>query len=66
MRGFEGWVEVSLLVNANGDVVDPRIEATSRGRLFNRAALAAVQQWKYQPQASTERVRVRLQFKQSN
>ncbi len=69
MRGVEGWVEVSLQVTPAGDVVDPRIEATSRGRLFNRAALTAVQQWQYEPRgagATTERLRVRLQFRRSN
>jgi protein TonB len=67
MRGLEGWVDVSLEVNAAGDVVAPRIEDTSRGRLFNRAALNAVQQWKYEPRAgdTSERVRVRLQFRHS-
>ena len=69
MRGIEGWVEVSLQVSANGDVIDPRVEESSRGRLFNRAALTAVEQWKYQPRsdgASSERIHVRLQFRQSN
>jgi protein TonB len=69
MRGVEGWVEVSLQVTAAGNVVAPRVEATSRGRIFNRAALAAVEQWKYEPRgdgASTETLRVRLQFRQSN
>lgn len=69
IRGIEGWVDVSLQVTAAGDVVAPRIEETSRGRLFNRAALVAVQQWKYEPRtggAPTERVRVRLEFRQSN
>lgn len=66
MRGVEGWVEVSLQVTPAGDVIDPRIEATSRGRLFNRAALIAVQQWQYEPRgdgAAIERLRVRLQFR---
>lgn len=68
MRGIEGWVEVSLDVSAAGDVIASRIEDSSRGRLFNRAALAAVQQWKYQPrgaQATTETVLVRLKFQQT-
>ncbi len=67
MRGFEGWVDVSLQISATGDVLDPRVEASSRGRMFNRAALSAIQQWKYEPPAggaASERVRVRLQFKQ--
>jgi protein TonB len=68
MRGIEGWVDVSLDVSAAGDVVASRIEDSSRGRLFNRAALAAVQQWKYEPrgdQATTETVLVRLKFQQT-
>lgn len=65
MRGIEGWVDVSLNVNAAGNVIAPRVEGSSRGRIFNRAALNAVQQWKYEPQdgAPDERLRVRLQFR---
>lgn len=68
MRGIEGWVEVSLQVSAAGDVVAPRVEESSRGRMFNRAALAAVEQWKYEPPgdgSTGERIRVRLKFQQS-
>ena len=67
IRGIEGWVDVSLEVNAAGDVIAPRIEDTSRGRLFNRAALSAVEQWKYEPRDgdTSERLRVRLQFRHS-
>lgn len=68
MRGIEGWVDVSLEVNAAGDVVSPRIEGSSRGRLFNRAALNAIQQWKYEPRTGgdpSERLQVRLQFRHS-
>jgi protein TonB len=67
MRGIEGWVDVSLEVNAAGDVVAPRIADSSRGRLFNRAALNAVQQWKYEPRpgSESERLQVRLQFRLS-
>ena len=69
IRGIEGWVDVSLQVNAAGEVIAPRIEGSSRGRMFNRSALSAVQQWKYEPRSgdvSAERIRVRLQFRQSN
>jgi protein TonB len=69
MRGLEGWVEVSLQVSPSGDVVAPRVEQSSRGRMFNRAALNAVQQWKYEPRSdgtTSERMHVRLKFTQSN
>lgn len=68
MRGIEGWVDVSLQVSAAGDVVAPRVEESSRGRMFNRAALAAVEQWKYEPRSdrsTSERIQVRLKFQQS-
>lgn len=66
MRGLEGWVDVSLQVSPSGDVIAPRVEESSRGRMFNRAALNAVEQWKYEPRSdstTSERVRVRLQFR---
>ncbi|WP_157994184.1 energy transducer TonB [Peristeroidobacter agariperforans] len=69
MRGIEGWVDVSLQVTASGDVIEPRVEDSSRGRLFNKAALAAVEQWKYEPRsdgANSERLRVRLKFQRKN
>ena len=71
MRGLEGWVDISIRVNAAGDVVEPRIEESNRGRMFNRAALVAVQRWKYAPRPaeiaqSEERLRVRLEFRLSD
>jgi TonB family protein len=68
MRGIEGWVDVSLQISAAGDVVAPRVEESSRGRMFNRAALAAVEQWKYEPRSdssTSERIQVRLKFQHS-
>jgi protein TonB len=52
--GAEGWVNVSLSVTPAGDVIDPRVEQSSNGTLFNRAALAAVRKWKYEPFASAD------------
>ena len=68
MRGIEGWVDVSLQVSPSGDVIAPRVEDTSRGRMFNRAALDAVEEWKYEPRSdgtTSERVRVRVKFQHS-
>jgi TonB family protein len=66
MRGFEGWVSVGLDVTPAGDVINPRIEDGSTGRLFHRAALVAVRQWKYEQRAdsdATQHLQVRLEFK---
>jgi len=48
-QGQEGWVELSFVVSETGDVVEPMIEQSSGGEPFERAALSAVQQWKYTP-----------------
>ena len=48
-QGSEGWVELSFVVSEAGDVLEPMIEQSSGGEDFERAALQAVQQWKYKP-----------------
>jgi TonB family protein len=68
IRGAEGWVNVSMSVTPAGNVLDPRVEESSNGKLFNRAALAAVRKWKYEPFAAaspqdTQRVTVRVDFR---
>jgi protein TonB len=66
--GAEGWVNVSLSVTPSGNVIDPRVEQSSNGTLFNRAALAAVRKWRYEPFASadplaSQRLLVRVEFR---
>jgi protein TonB len=68
IKGAEGWVNVSMLVTPAGNVQDPRVEETSNGTLFNRAAISAVRKWKYQPFVAVEpqekrRVTVRVDFR---
>jgi periplasmic protein TonB len=65
--GAEGWVDVSFEVTTTGDVTDAVVVATSRRGLFERSALVAVRQWKFEarPQldpAFTQRVRMRVEF----
>jgi TonB family protein len=67
MRDIEGWVDVTLSVDAAGHVADARIESSSR-RMFNKAALAAVRKWQYEPRTlpspdSTQLVQVRVTFR---
>ncbi len=48
-RGIEGWVQVEFTITAAGTVADPKvIDADPKG-LFERAALAAIGRWKYNP-----------------
>ena len=66
--GAEGWVNVSMSVTPAGNVRDPRVEESSNGSQFNRAALAAVRKWKYEPfvatdPKATQRVTVRVDFR---
>lgn len=71
LSGAEGWVDVSLSVTPTGNVLDPRVEESSNGRLFDRAALAAVRKWKYEPYAAsdhgaTQRTLVRVDFRRKD
>ena len=47
--GKEGWVALSLVVSASGDVTEAMVEQSSGGEEFEVAALRAVAQWKYEP-----------------
>lgn len=67
-RSVEGWVDVTLAVTAAGDVASARVSSSENGRFFERAALTAVKQWRYEPRqlanpGATQPVRVRVSFK---
>jgi protein TonB len=63
-RGVEGSVLLEFCVDANGNVVAPRVlEAKPRG-VFEHAALEAIAKWKYEaPGAQTSPMKVRLTFR---
>ena len=68
LKGAEGWVNISMSVTPAGDVRNPRVEETSNGTLFNRAAISAVRKWKYEPYVAADpqekrRVTVRVDFR---
>jgi protein TonB len=48
-RGIEGRVLVEFTISKSGSVKDPRVIAYEPSRIFNKAALKAVSQWKYNP-----------------
>ena len=54
VRGLEGWVDLALTIAPSGDVIDARVEEREGSRSFERAALLAVRQWKYEPYAPSE------------
>jgi protein TonB len=48
-RGLEGWVKVRFTISTAGSIKDA-VVVQSSDPVFERAALAAVNKWKYQPQ----------------
>jgi len=48
--GVEGWVRLAFSVNSAGQVTDIQVIDSEPKRLFEREAIRALQQWKYQPQ----------------
>ena len=63
-RGVEGSVLLEFSVDANGNVVSPRVlESRPRG-VFEAAALEAVSKWKYEALgARSSALQVRLTFR---
>jgi len=65
-RRVEGWVDVELTVNAQGNVEQPHVVASQPKGAFDAAALAAVARWRYPaaadrtPQTLTARVDFKL------
>jgi len=46
----EGWVEVNVEINPNGDVVNAIVADSFRNaRTFHKSAISAVKQWKFDP-----------------
>lgn len=48
MSGVEGFTVVEFTVMPDGSVAEPAV-ARSNYRLFSRAALAAIEEWKFEP-----------------
>ena len=48
-RGIVGWVTVGYTIAKSGAVRDPTVIAARPPRIFDRAALAAIRRWKYNP-----------------
>ena len=48
-RGIEGRVLIEFTISKSGSVKDPKVIAYEPSTIFNKAALKAVSQWKYNP-----------------
>ncbi|WP_052347320.1 TonB family protein [Novilysobacter defluvii] len=60
--GRAGEVEVELTVGIDGSVTAARVIRADPARVFDRAALAAVEQWRFQPIASPVTARRTIAF----
>ena len=48
-RGIEGRVLIEFTISRSGSVKDAKVIAYEPSKIFNKAALKAVKQWKYNP-----------------
>jgi TonB family protein len=67
-KGIEGAVDLAFTVSPEGDVSDVTVVHCEPSGIFNRAAVAAVRRWKYQPRtvngvAVEAQVQLRMTFK---
>jgi protein TonB len=66
-RGIEGWVDLELVVDRNGNVRDAVVVDAQPARRFDEAALAAVARYRYEPfvrdgQVYERRLNLRIRF----
>lgn len=57
-----GEVEVELTIGTDGSVTDARVIRAEPARVFDRAALAAVERWRFQPLSSPVTARRTIAF----
>lgn len=71
-RGIEGRVLIEFTISKSGSVKDAKVVAYEPNTIFNKAALKAVRQWKYNPKIVNGKaveqpgVRIAIPFKLGN
>jgi protein TonB len=66
-RGIEGTVRVEYSISAAGEVVNATVVAANPEGVFDRAALAAIENWRYAPaDAQTDGHSRELEFRLAN
>lgn len=65
--GTSGWVELSFTITPTGDVTDVQVTNSQPRRVFDREAIRALSQWKFNPRLENGRpvaatARQRLEF----
>jgi len=66
-RKIGGWVELSFTVNESGEVKDIAVGNADPAATFDKAAIAALTQWRYKPvmrdgKPAPQRARIRIRF----
>lgn len=67
-QGIEGYVDVEFTITPAGTVADPRVLEAQPAYIFDRAAIAAIKRWRYNPKVeggvavARPGVQVRLRF----
>jgi protein TonB len=54
-RGIEGWVDLEFTVEPDGSTSHVSVTAASHDQFFRHEAMAAVEQWKFQPRVFMNR-----------
>ncbi|MCB2106750.1 MAG: energy transducer TonB [Rhodobacteraceae bacterium] len=54
-RGIEGWVQLGFTVNETGSCEDIVVIAADPPEIFNRAAIRALERWRYKPKVDDGR-----------
>ncbi len=49
--GKEGWVKIEFTITEKGKVANPRVISSKPRRIFDRAALKAIRQWRFRPKS---------------
>ncbi len=67
-RGVEGWVDLEYTVATDGATRDVAVRGAEPAGVFDRAAIQAVERWRYEPRVLNgsvveQRVEARLRFK---
>lgn len=69
MRGRQqGWVELEFTVDADGSISNVSVVASRPSRVFDRAAIRAMQEWRFDPRLENgepvaTRMRQRFDFR---
>ena len=48
-QGVQGWVCIGFVIDAAGVPTDPQVLASAPAGVFDAAALAAVREWRFEP-----------------